>query len=507
MKVGLLRREEDVDLNRPLVWNEAALTEDLALNTLFDAMARGDEYLCDVARKVVLSGRTLDLGTIRYRQEILRDSLNGSAVVRELYSVAGEAMESEKKLFFIGSLERHPDWLLRRSIELSETFLDTLRKLRRIADSHGERFGSEGWTAFFAMLRRELGDEYLLCVRHHLRQLKFRDGMLLEARLGQGNKGRDYTLLQSEAREEGWFARLMRLLERRPPLPGFSIHPRDDSGARALEELRNRGLCGAAKALAQATDHLRSFFDRLRTELAFYVGCLNLYEALTRTGVPVCFPSLARLDERRLAFRDLREPCLALRIDRPVFGNDADADDRELVIVTGANQGGKSTFLRSVGVAQLMMQCGMFVSAASFRSGVCDGLFTHCKREEDAAMKSGKLDEELGRMSGIVDHLTPRSMVLFNESFGATNEREGSEIARQVISALVDKGIRVVCVTHLYELAHGFRRRGVGKILFLRAERQQGGARTFRLTEGEPLETSFGEDLYDSVFGVGNGVG
>ncbi|MER8376745.1 hypothetical protein NKH19_22355 [Mesorhizobium sp. M1338] len=64
-----------------------------------------------------------------------------------------------------------------------------------------------------------------------------------------------------------------------------------------------------------------------------------------------------------------------------------------MVVITGANQGGKSTFLRGVGLAQLMMQCGMFVPAA-FCGSVCDGVFTHYKRGEDATMKSGKLDEE-----------------------------------------------------------------------------------------------------------------
>jgi len=240
----------------------------------------------------------------------------------------------------------------------------------------------------------------------------------------------------------------------------------------------------------------------LQTELAFYVGCVNLHEELARMGEPTCFPLPVASEERRLSFRGLREVCLALRLDQRVAGNEANADKKDLVIVTGANQGGKSTFLRSVGLAQLMMQCGMFVSADSFCSSTCDALFTHYKREEDPAMKSGKLDEELRRMSAIVDHLTPRSMILFNESFAATNEREGSEIARQIVSALLEKGVRMVCVTHLYELAHGFFRRNKGNILFLRAERQTEGVRSFKLVEGEPLRTSFGEDLYDRIFGV-----
>ena len=91
-------------------------------------------------------------------------------------------------------------------------------------------------------------------------------------------------------------------------------------------------------------------------------------------------------------------------------------------------------------------------------------------------------------------------MILFNESFAATNEREGSEIARQIISALLEKSVSTVCVTHMYELAHGFYERGMENVLFLRAGRQADGARTFKLFEGEPLPTSFGEDLYNNIF-------
>ena len=76
-------------------------------------------------------------------------------------------------------------------------------------------------------------------------------------------------------------------------------------------------------------------------------------------------------------------------------------DGKSLVIITGANSGGKSTFLRSVGVAQLMMQCGMFVTAQPYQANVTCGIFTHFIRDEDTDMTSGRLDEELRRMSVI----------------------------------------------------------------------------------------------------------
>jgi DNA mismatch repair ATPase MutS len=91
-------------------------------------------------------------------------------------------------------------------------------------------------------------------------------------------------------------------------------------------------------------------------------------------------------------------------------------------------------------------------------------------------------------------------MLLCNESFAATNESEGSEIAREIVRPLTEGGVRVLFVTHLYELAHSFYREAAETTLFLRAERAEDGRRSFRLPPGEPLPTSFGEDVYRRVF-------
>jgi DNA mismatch repair ATPase MutS len=277
---------------------------------------------------------------------------------------------------------------------------------------------------------------------------------------------------------------------------------------RALSDLEGRGLSDTASALAQSADHIKAFFQMLRAELGFYLSCLNLRDRLAAKGEPVCFPEPAAPDpsgagQGRLSARGLYDASLALSLeDASVVGNDLDADGKQLVMITGANQDGKSTFLRSLGLAQLMMQSGMFVAAESFTASIATRVFTHFKREEDAAMEKGKLDEELDRMSTIASQVTPGALLLCNESFASTNEREGSEIARQIIRALTEAGIRIVFVTHLYDLAGSLHAQQDPAMLFLRAERRPDGHRTFRLPPGEPLPTSYGQDLYQSVFGT-----
>jgi DNA mismatch repair ATPase MutS len=234
----------------------------------------------------------------------------------------------------------------------------------------------------------------------------------------------------------------------------------------------------------------------LRAELGFYVSCLDLADRLTAKGAPVTVPEPAKAPSLTFSCDGLRDTCLELQSPDPVTGNDVTGDGKPLVIITGANSGGKSTFLRSVGLAQLMMQCGLFVTAGAYAADAADGIFTHFIREEDPGMTSGRLDDELRRMNAIADQIRPHCLMLFNESFAGTNEREGSEIGRQVVRALLDAQVKVLFVTHRFDFAEGFHRQHADSSLFLRAERQPDGRRNYKLAVQEPLPTSFGEDLY-----------
>lgn len=480
----------------PLSPARAALIQDLELDTLLNAMAQEDEFLFDMAKQAIFS--SLDsLEEIRYRQAVLKDCLKNPAIVREIYSIPIEATDREHRRW-MGIFSRYPSAVLSGAVQMLEFFVALLRRLKRIADEHAGEFESEGFRRFFAMLQAELTEEYFTVVEDHLKTLKFKHGVLVSAELGNGNEGKNYILRKTNHDDRHW---VKRVFSRRSPVYSYTLHPRDEAGARALGELRDRGLNLVANAAGQSADHIDNFFNALRTELAFYIGCLNLSERLSQLGEPIAFPDPAPANERQHSFKSLYDVALALTMKKKVVGNDVNADGKDLTIITGANQGGKSTFLRSIGLAQLMMQCGMFVPAESFRANVCTGLFTHYKREEDSTMTSGKFDEELSRMSEIVNDVTPNSIVLFNESFAATNEREGSEIARQIVNALLEKKVKVFYVTHLYDLAHSLHEKKMGNAIFLRADRKEKGYRTYKLIEAPPLETSYGMDAYNKIFG------
>jgi hypothetical protein len=510
MKVHLMFPNADFSVSgvrpstEPLPASARDLSRDLDLSTIWAAMADGDPHLWEVARSATLSLAT-EPQTVRFRQEVLSDFRTHPEAARQLYELACDAMKGQKGIH--RTLRRTPASTLRRGTEALELLLGYLRRLRAFADAYEGRFASEGVTGLVATLQEELDDQWFTEVAGHLVRLRFKNGVWLSAQLGAGNRGTAYVLRMprdvqtsdGSGARKGWKRRVG---ARAPRAYSFEVHPRDEAGREALARFEDRALNLVANTLAQSTDHILDFFAQLRTEVAFYLGCLNLERLLGSIGAPMCTPEpIGAGTATMLLAEGLYDPALVLRTEALAVGNDVDADGRKLVMITGANSGGKSTLLRAIGLAQLMMQCGMRASATRYRASVCGALYTHFTRGEDSSMARGSFDEELSRMRGIAERLTPRAMVLFNESFAGTAVREGSEIAREIVQALLEAGVRVLFVTHLYDLAESLYMETAGPALFLRAERRDGGERTFKVLEGAPLSTSFAPDLYERIGG------
>ena len=334
--------DRDFNLQQVMPTNAPALMQDLELNTLLRVMSGDDEFLFDVARAALLSGLQNDLDTIAHRQAVLKDCLNNQAVIRELYDLSVRVLEERRKHWF-GVFSTYPSSILSGAIEMLQMLTGMLGNLRSLAREHAGRFESKGFVALFAMLEKELNDEYFARIQTHLTDLKFREGVLISAELGRGNEGAHYVLRKPR---DGKRSRLARLLGQSPPGYTFRIADRDEAGFRALSELRDRGIHLVANALAQSGDHILGFFQMLRAELAFYVGCLNLHGRLASKVEPICFPRPVAAGERRHRFHGLYDACLSLHMERRTAGNSIDADRRSLIIITGANRGGKSSFLR-----------------------------------------------------------------------------------------------------------------------------------------------------------------
>ncbi|GAB2952523.1 MutS-related protein [Hafnia psychrotolerans] len=496
MKAYLMYSDTDFILDDNYSCNYKTVMKDLELDVLFQSLSAGDKFLYSVVKQA-FSRPLIEVHDIEYRQSILRDCLYNRDVIRDFYRMVVECLLMEKEKLHFGLFGHYPSTVLHQSIRFTRFLLENLKKIRFLAEKITSQFESPGMTRLLTMITMELNDNYLNEIEAHLKQMEFKKGVLMSVKLGQGNKGFSYVLRQPNTPDGGWFKRLF---AKKPEHYIVQIAPRDENGFRALSNLKDEGLALVACAMAQATAHLLNFFNSLRAELGFYIACLNLSDALNQRNVPFCFPVPMRKGERYHVFEALSDTCLVLTTTKCVVSNTLNTDNKNTFIITGANQGGKSTFLRSIGLAQMMMQSGMFVSAKCYSADVCRQVFTHYKCEEDSQMVSGKLDEELRRMRDIVNALRHDDLVLFNESFSATNSREGAEIIKGVVKALAESEVKVFFVTHSSEFACAFYQEYHQDTVYLCAERRCGGKRTFKIIQGEPQETSYGEDLYRAIF-------
>ena len=247
MKAFLMYRDRDCGLVEEQIPNAADLTQDLELNTLLLAMASGDEFLRDVARKAVLAS-LYEPGAILYRQGILVDCLEQPEIVRELYAIAVDAIARERKVWGWTS-DKYPDSTLHRSVDVLKVFVELLKRLRHIVDEHGPQFRSEGFRRLFAMLSTELNDEYLRVVDGHLERLAFRNGTLISAELGDGNKGVNYILRKRPYTAQRWIERVQDWMaqwtSRDSAANYYEIHERDETGGLPRRSWIIRGIVTA----------------------------------------------------------------------------------------------------------------------------------------------------------------------------------------------------------------------------------------------------------------------
>ncbi len=495
MKVWLLYPDRDPPGPAPLSPLAKELVQDLDLPVVFEAMAAGDPEIRRVCEATILESLR-DSATVVFRQRALEDCRRAPGTVRQLYAIAAGALDEERRIW--GWSERSPASVLTRSSQVLGIFLEALQRLVELARSPGREFRSEAFGRLFAEITSELDEAFFREATRHLERLRERETMLLSAGVGPAATAADLTLRTPNAARGRWW---QRVLPARRSRHTVLVSERDEAGHRFLSDLKDRGVAPAAAALGRSADHLLQFLRALRDELGFYVGALNLADRLAASGNPTCLPTVSPRAGAPGDAKGLYDLGLALHTGRPVVANDLPAAGRALVLLTGANRGGKSTLLRAIGLAQLLAQAGLFVGSERCTTGFASGVFTHFRREEDAGMTRGKLEEELARLRAIARTVGRGGLLLCNETLSSTNEREGSAIADGVVRALLERGVTVCYVTFLFEFADTWRREAPETVLCLRADRAADGSRSFRLLPGEPLPTSFAEDLYRKVWG------
>lgn len=199
-------------------------------------------------------------------------------------------------------------------------------------------------------------------------------------------------------------------------------------------------------------DDTISTFDR---EVQVYLAYLDYIKPLKAAGLPFRYPEVST-EAKAVCARETFDLALANKLvlkQAPVVCNDFVLTDPERIfVVTGPNQGGKTTFARLFGQLHYLASLGFPVPGSAATLFLPDRIFTHFEKEEDLATLRGKLEDELVRIHGILEQATSSSVVIMNESFASTTLHDALFLGTQVLRQLIERGALCVYVTFVDEL-------------------------------------------------------
>ncbi len=212
--------------------------------------------------------------------------------------------------------------------------------------------------------------------------------------------------------------------------------------------------------LADFCAHERGYLDstvgRFDREVQFYLAYLRLIEPIRAAGLPFCYPRVSA-HSKNIMTKETFDIALANKLvpeRSTVVSNDFDLEEPERVfVVSGANNGGKTTFARTFGQLHYLASLGLLVPGREARLFLPDRIYTHFEKEEDIETLRGKFDEELVRVHEILQQASSNSVLVMNESFNSTTLNDALFVGTEVMRRILDLGCLGVYVTFVDEIA------------------------------------------------------
>ncbi len=420
-----------------------------------------------------------DPDVISHRQAVLEDLLAHPQLTEKLASL----LPVIHSLFeFSHHARSEMSWLhevVRRAEEL-QNIIDCLEGLAQILDAMGGGIHSEG----LRNLQNEIGiarkdPVYQSLVRElpvMLSRLQSSASLTIGVNLDSRLRPVQATLLSVNEKPFTGQSLLSRLFGVRTDQAGIaSLHsvPQQAAGLDGpvdplmvplfadLAKVLEKTAIPIADQLDQYVSIHGNLFTDLRQALIFYLGAVRFIRQLEKLGLPMCRPQIAPAEERRCDVKDSFNVHLALRqlgtdngMGSEIVMNDLLLEPGGgILILTGPNGGGKTTYMQGVGVVHILAQLGCHVPGRQAMISPLDQLCTHFPLEEKPESGTGRFGEEAMRLGKIFEQITRHSLVLLNETLSSTNFSESLYLAQDLVRILRRIGARAIYSTHLHELA------------------------------------------------------
>ncbi|HEY6321777.1 MAG TPA: DNA mismatch repair protein MutS [Thermoanaerobaculia bacterium] len=443
----------------PARWQEAReppdCFHDLNLGRVVEAITAGrQEY--DLAP--IFHAPLGSLDAVAYRQEAMRDMEHRALrqavaafaermrAMRRLLAAAKEsAYELARQRWHLAAVEVYTEAVERLAHDLGGAGL-AARGLRGFRDALADRARS----AAFRTLKDEARSlaAALQAIRYCM---LIRDGSITVCRY-RGESDHGAAVAETFRKfQQGAVKDYLYKFEDRPSMNHVE--------AEVLERvalLEPDAFAALARFYGQHADFVDPAIVRFDREIQFYAAYLDYVDRFRGAGLPFCYPQVSDR-HRQVGARDTFDLALADKLVREngtVVCNDFTLRGPERIfVVTGPNQGGKTTFARTFGQLHHLASLGCPVPGLEARLFLYDRLLTHFEREEDIVNLRGKLEDDLVRIHRILDQATPNSILILNEIFSSTTLADALLLGREVLRRIVRLDALCVCVTFLEELA------------------------------------------------------
>jgi DNA mismatch repair protein MutS len=433
---------------------EPAYFADLNLDQIVAAITAGRE---EYALEPYLYGSLHDVAAVEYRHEVLRDLEQGpvleavAAFAKGMHAMrmhldqAGKLHHRyQKEAWFLDAVEIYCDAVSSLAGDLAEPAVES-RGFRGLRAFLADHVRSTGFAALTGETRQLKADLAAVTYSVHIRGNR--------VRVSPFDGAADY-----RAEVEATFAKFRREAVRDHRAKAARSAQMDHVEAQVLEGVARIHPEVFARLEQHPVRHSGyldptiALFDR---EVQFYLAYLEHIARFRAAGLPFCIP---RLSDRsgEIHATEAFDLALAGRVvpESAVVCNDFQLRDPErILVVTGPNQGGKTTFARMFGQIHHLASLGYPVPARDARLFLPDQIFTHFERNESLASLRGKLEDELVRIHEILGQATGESIVIMNESFTSTTLNDALLLGTEVMRQLIELGSAAVCVTFVDELA------------------------------------------------------